>query len=101
MRRKGNRILKDVAVAICEYYQLNFSDYFESIEIVRPYALETLKATDAYYAQYSMRLYAMSGLSEILYPLQKSVQAIQTSRYALFMKKKFFHFGKHEILFRG
>lgn len=69
MRRKGNRILKDVAVAICEYYQLNFSDYFESIEIVRPYALETLKATDAYYAQYSMRLYAMSELSEILYPL--------------------------------
>lgn len=43
MRRKGNRILKDVAVAICEYYQLNFSDYFESIEIVKPYALETLK----------------------------------------------------------
>lgn len=41
--KRGVGIQKDTAEKICDYYQLNYSEFFETFETYRPYAIETLK----------------------------------------------------------
>ena len=43
MNNCGAKILLDKAKAICEYYKLDFDEYFEEEEIEKTYALETIK----------------------------------------------------------
>ena len=43
MRRNGNAIEKERALAICERYGLDFSEYFEETTERKPYAVETIK----------------------------------------------------------
>lgn len=43
MNAQGCNILKETAVKICEYYNLNYNDYFEDVTQTKPYSYETIK----------------------------------------------------------
>ena len=43
MRRNGNNIEKETALAICKYCNLDFNEYFEEVPSEKQYAVETVK----------------------------------------------------------
>lgn len=43
LNRKGAKIGKETAEAICNRYELNYDEYFETVEEEKPYAMETIK----------------------------------------------------------
>lgn len=43
MRRKGNSIEKQAALAICEHCNIAFDEYFEEVTNEKKYAAETIK----------------------------------------------------------
>ena len=43
LRRKGNSIEKETAIAICERYSLDFDEYFEETTETKPNSVETIK----------------------------------------------------------
>jgi integrase len=43
LRRKGNSVEKETALAICERYSLDFDEYFEETTETKPYSVETIK----------------------------------------------------------
>ena len=43
MKKKDGNIENETAIAICSYYNLNYDDYFETVNVTKQYSLETIR----------------------------------------------------------